>query len=75
MSETFRTTILQTGKNTCGIRVPPEVVVALGAGKRPKVVVTLDHYTYRYTIAPYSGDVYMIGLSSRAPGGIGSHGR
>ena len=35
----FETTILQSGGNTTGIVVPDQVVEALGAGKRPKVVL------------------------------------
>src|SRR5690606_4296127 len=35
----FRTTIVQSGKTATGIEVPPEVVEALGAGKRPPVTV------------------------------------
>ena len=37
----FRTTIHQSGKTTTGIRVPDEIVEALGAGKRPAVRVTI----------------------------------
>ena len=37
MSVRFRTTILQTGKTAMGFEVPPAVVEALGAGKRPPV--------------------------------------
>ena len=59
----FRTTILQTGKTTAGIEVPPEVVEALGAGKRPPVRVTLNGYTYRNTVAVMGG-AYMIGVSN-----------
>ncbi|HVF99584.1 MAG TPA: YdeI/OmpD-associated family protein, partial [Chloroflexia bacterium] len=63
MAETFTTTILQAeGLNATGISVPPEVISALGTQKRPKVVVTLNGYTYRTTVAPF-GDVFMIPLS------------
>ena len=67
----FRTTILQTGKTTAGIEVPPEVVEALGAGKRPPVRVTLNGYTYRNTVAVMGG-TYMIGVSGehRAASGL-----
>ena len=40
----FRTTILQGDKTATGIRVPPEVVEALGAGKRPAVTVTINGF-------------------------------
>jgi hypothetical protein len=71
MSQRFRTTILQSGKSTMGFEVPPEVVEALGAGKRPPVTVTINGYTYRNTIAVMGGK-YMIGISSdrRGPAGV-----
>jgi hypothetical protein len=59
----FHTTILQTGKTAAGIQVPEEIVTALGSGKRPKVSVTINGYTYRSSIAPMNG-VYMVGVSS-----------
>ncbi len=68
----FRTTIVQSGKNTTGIEVPPEVVEALGAGKRPKVKVTIGDYTYRSSLASMGG-VPMVSLSAenRAGAGVG----
>ena len=63
MSETFRATIQQTGKTACGIEVPEAVVTALGGSKRPPVVVTLDHYTYRSTVAPMGGG-FWVGVNS-----------
>lgn len=67
----FRTMILQTGKTAAGFEVPPEVVEALGSGKRPKVLVTIGGYTYRNTVAVMGG-VYMIGVSAehRAASGV-----
>ena len=58
----FRTTIVQDGNNT-GIEVPPEIVEALGSGKRPPVKVTLNGYTYRSTVAVMGG-ASMISLSA-----------
>jgi hypothetical protein len=58
----FRTTILQSGKTATGIEVPESIVTALGSGKRAKVVVTINGYTYRNSVAPLDG-VYMIGVS------------
>ena len=60
---TFRTTILQTGKNTAGIQVPEEVIEKLGAGKRPLLRVTINKYTYRSAVAVMDGK-YMISLSA-----------
>ena len=67
----FRTTILQGDKTATGIRIPVEIVEALGAGRRPKVSVTLRGYTYRSSVAVVSGD-YMVGVSAdvRAAAGV-----
>jgi hypothetical protein len=68
---TFRTTILGTGQTTAGIEIPPEAVEALGAGKRPPVVITINGYSYRNTVAVMGG-TYMIGVSNehRAASGL-----
>jgi Domain of unknown function (DUF1905) len=50
----FSTTMFQDGNNT-GIEVPPDVVEALGAGKRPPVVVNVNGFSYRSTVAPMGG--------------------
>ena len=60
----FRTEIQQgETKNVTGIEVPPSVIEALGAGKRPAVKVTLNGYTYRSSVAVMGG-AYMIGVSA-----------
>jgi hypothetical protein len=66
----FETTMHQTGNNT-GIEVPPEVVEALGAGRKPPVVVNVNGYEYRSTVAVMGGR-YLIPFSSdkRAATGI-----
>ena len=71
MSQTFRATIQQTGKTACGIEVPEAVVNALGGTKRPAVVVTLDGYTYRSTVAPMGAE-WWVGVNSdhRAASGL-----
>jgi hypothetical protein len=43
--------------------VPPEVVEALGAGKKPPVRVTVGGHTYRSTVGSRGG-VYLIPLSA-----------
>lgn len=50
----FDTTLFQTGNNT-GIEVPPEVVAALGGGKRAAVTVTVNGFTYPSTLAVMGG--------------------
>jgi hypothetical protein len=66
----FRTTILKGDKTATGIRIPPEVVEALGSGKRPPVRVTINGYTYRSTVAVLGGD-YMVGVSAQNREGAG----
>lgn len=64
MKQTFTTTIRKDDeKDATGIQVPPEVVAALSDKKRPPIVVTIGDFTYRSTIAPYYGDLFMIPLS------------
>ena len=67
----FRTTLELNGKTATGFRIPPEVVEALGQGKRPPVRVTINGYTYRNTVAVMGG-VYMLGVSAehRAAAGV-----
>lgn len=50
------------GTTVTGIEVPPEVIEALGKGKKPPVVVTLNGYTYRNTVAVMGGRS-MVALS------------
>jgi uncharacterized protein YdeI (YjbR/CyaY-like superfamily) len=66
----FRATIELRGKTACGISVPPEVVEALGHGKRPPVTVTIQGYTYLSTVAAYTGE-YLIGVSAANRAGAG----
>ena len=66
----FHTTIEQGDKTATGIRVPDEVVESLGAGKRPKVRVTIRGYTYRSSIATVNG-AYMVGVSADNRAGAG----
>jgi hypothetical protein len=55
----FRTTIELGGKTATGFQVPPDVVEALGSGKRPAVTVGIGGYTYRSTVAPMGGAFYL----------------
>jgi hypothetical protein len=66
----FRTRIEQGGKTATGIRIPDEIVEALGAGKRPPVRVTIGGYTYRSTVAVMGG-AYMVGVSAENRAGAG----
>jgi hypothetical protein len=59
----FRATLQSNGKTATGIRVPPEVVAALGTSRKPAVRVTIAGHTYRSTIATRSG-VFLLGVSA-----------
>lgn len=59
----FQTVVELGGKTATGIRVPPEVVEALGSGKKPAVRVTINGYTYRSTVAVYGGE-FMLPVSA-----------
>ena len=50
------------GNNT-GIEVPADLVADLGAGKRPPVVITVNGYEYRSTVAPMGGK-YLLPFSA-----------
>ncbi len=66
----FRAIIQLGGKTATGIQVPPEVVAALGPGKRPAVQVKLNGYTYRSTVAMMGG-VFMLPVSAEHRQGAG----
>jgi len=59
----FHATILLNGKTTTGVRVPPDVVTALGSSKRPAVKVTIRGYAYRSTVATMDGE-FMLPVSA-----------
>jgi hypothetical protein len=67
----FRTTVELGGKTATGLQVPDEIVDALGAGRRPAVVVTVNGYSYRTTVASMGGR-FMVPLSAenRSPAGV-----
>jgi hypothetical protein len=69
---TFESVAQTSGTSTAtGIPVPESVVESLGAGKRVAIVVTINGYSYRSSVAPYRGE-YMIALSAehRAAAGV-----
>jgi len=67
----FRTVILASGKTATGIEIPPQVIEALGAGRKPPIRVTIGDHTYRSTVAS-RGDRYLVGVSAenRAAAGV-----
>jgi predicted ThiF/HesA family dinucleotide-utilizing enzyme len=67
----FRAVIEQGDKTATGITVPDEIVTALGAGKKPKVTVTVNGYTYRTSIATVSGSSkFGVSAEVRAAAGV-----
>jgi hypothetical protein len=46
-----------------GLEVPPNVVEALGEGKRPRVVITINGHSWRSRVAIMRGR-YLLGLSN-----------
>jgi hypothetical protein len=46
-----------------GLEVPPEVVEALGGGKRPAVTITINGHSWRSRVAILRGR-YLLGLSN-----------
>lgn len=66
----FRTLVELGGKTATGLRVPTDVVAALGSGRRPAVVVTITGYSYRSTVASMGG-AFMIPLSAEHRGAAG----
>ena len=69
---TFETTLTASGNNT-GIVVPDDVIEQLGRGKRPPVLVTVNGYEYRSTVA-VMGDRYLIGVSAAVRAATGLKG-
>ncbi len=67
----FQATLQLNGKTATGIEVPPEIVEALGNGKRPAVKVTIGSYSYRSTVAPMGGKFYLpVSAEHRTAAGI-----
>jgi len=71
-SVTFKTTLTSSGNNT-GIVVPDRLIEELGAGRRPPVVVTVNGYEYRSTVAVMGGQ-HLIGLSAAVRAATGLKG-
>jgi hypothetical protein len=67
----FRAELQSTGGTTAGFQVPDELVTGLGGGGRPKVVVTVNGFEFRSSIARMGG-AYWLGVSNerRASAGV-----
>ncbi|GLY04596.1 YdeI/OmpD-associated family protein [Actinoplanes sp. NBRC 101535] len=59
----FRGELERTGGSTTGFRVADDLVTGLGGGGRPKVVVTVNGFEFRSSIAKMGGE-YWLGVSA-----------
>jgi hypothetical protein len=67
----FRAIVELAGKSATGVRVPEEVVLALGSGKQPLVRATINGHTYPSKIAVRGGDYKLpISAENRAAAGV-----
>jgi hypothetical protein len=69
----FRAELQRTGGNTTGFEVPDEIVTGLAGGGRPKVVATMNGYTFRSSIAKMGGS-YWLGVSAERRSAAGVEG-
>jgi Bacteriocin-protection, YdeI or OmpD-Associated/Domain of unknown function (DUF1905) len=67
----FHATVELDGKTATGIRVPDEIVTALGGGNRPRVRVTLEGYSYQTTVARMRGEFKLpVSAAVREQAGV-----
>ncbi len=69
-TQTFKSVLLAAGKTATGIRVPDEVVAALGSSKKPAVNVRIGEYSYRSSVASMGGK-FMLPVSAEHRSGAG----
>lgn len=60
---TFRAILRPEGRTATGVRVPPEAVHALAAGRQPLVRVTIGDHSYPSRIAVRRGE-FMLSVSA-----------
>ncbi len=63
----FHATLDLDGNTATGITVPAEIITALNAGKRPKVLVTINGHTFSTTIGSVKG-AFKIPVSAERRG-------
>ena len=67
----FHATIALHGKSATGIEVPADVLAAFGAGKRPKVKVTINGYSYPSSVGSMGGlSLIPVSAEVRAKAGV-----
>jgi Domain of unknown function (DUF1905)/Bacteriocin-protection, YdeI or OmpD-Associated len=67
----FNATVRLDGKTATGIEVPTAVLADLGGGKRPRVRVSINGYTYRTTVGSMGGrSLVPVSADVRTQAGI-----
>lgn len=66
----FRAVVELNGKTATGIPVPDQIVTGLGGGKRPKVQVTVNGFSYRSSVGSLGGRA-MLPVSAQIRDGTG----
>ena len=64
----FHTTLQLDGKTATGLVVPEEVIARVNAGKRPRVEVTVNGYTFQTTIGVMRGEARVPVSADRREG-------
>ena len=72
---TFRGIVELNGTTATGIPVPEDVVADLGGGKRPKVRVTINGYSYRSSVGSLGGRSMLPVSAQIRPAGRRRSGR
>jgi Bacteriocin-protection, YdeI or OmpD-Associated/Domain of unknown function (DUF1905) len=66
----FRAVVELNGKTATGIPVPDQIVTGLDGGKRPKVQVTINGFSYRSSVGSLGGRA-MLPVSAQIRDGAG----
>jgi len=62
---------VQAGKTATGIRVPDDIIAALGSSRRPPVRAAVNGYTYRTSVASIDGGfMCSLGADVRKRAGV-----
>jgi len=68
---TFRSALELAGRTATGIRVPPEAVAALEAGRQPLVRVTIGEHSYPSRVAVRGGEFRLpVSADNRTAAGV-----
>jgi bifunctional DNA-binding transcriptional regulator/antitoxin component of YhaV-PrlF toxin-antitoxin module len=67
----FHATVRLDGKTATGIEVPADVLGGLGGGKRPKIIVTINGFSYPSSVGSMGGrSLIPVSAEVRAKAGI-----